>query len=73
MTPDRPPTTTDRRAAYLAAALDLRRMAVSAHSAEARDAFMRLVELYQELAEYAAITPSTPSDGGTAAAAEDFD
>lgn len=89
MTPDRSSTTTDRRAAYLAAALDLRRMALSAHSPEAREAFMRLVELYQELAEYAAITsstspqgppstssrgtPSTSPDGETAATGENCD
>jgi hypothetical protein len=41
-----------RRAAYLAAAVDLRKMAINAHSPEAQQNFMRLAVLYEELAEY---------------------
>jgi hypothetical protein len=42
-----------RRQAYLAAALELRKMAYQAHSSEMQQAFMRLAVLYEELAEYA--------------------
>ena len=40
------------RAAYLAAALELRTMAYRAQSLEMRRDLMRLVVLYEELAEY---------------------
>jgi hypothetical protein len=42
-----------RRSAYLAAALELRRMAHQTHSLELQRDFMQLVVLYEELAEYA--------------------
>ncbi|MGH8144244.1 MAG: hypothetical protein ACREU2_17230 [Steroidobacteraceae bacterium] len=45
-------TVDSRRAAYLAAAIDLRKMAINAHSPEAQQNFMRLAVLYEELAEY---------------------
>jgi hypothetical protein len=62
MTPDQHRSPAERRSAYLAAALELRRMAVHAHSPEAHKAFMRLVELYEELAEYSAVTPCASAD-----------
>ncbi|MGH8141079.1 MAG: hypothetical protein ACREU2_00960 [Steroidobacteraceae bacterium] len=43
-----------RRLRYLATASVLRQWAVSAHSTDARREFMRLAELYEELAEYSA-------------------
>ena len=42
----------DRRQAYLAAAIELRKMAYQAHSAEMQRSFMQLAVLYEELAEY---------------------
>ena len=42
----------DRRQSYLAAAIDLRKMAYQAHSEEMQRAFMQLAVLYEELAEY---------------------
>jgi hypothetical protein len=41
-----------RREAYLAAALEFRRMAFGSHSSEMQRAFMQLAVLYEELAEY---------------------
>jgi hypothetical protein len=45
---------TTRRAVYLEAATELRRMAYQAQSVEMQRDFMRLVVLYEELAEYTA-------------------
>jgi hypothetical protein len=46
-------STQERREAYLAAALELRKMSFHAHSAEMQQGFMHLAVLYEELAEYA--------------------
>ena len=42
----------ERRKAYLASAIELRKMAYQAHSAEVQRAFMQLAVLYEELAEW---------------------
>jgi hypothetical protein len=41
----------ERRKAYLASAIELRKMAHKAHSAEMQRSFMQLAVLYEELAE----------------------
>ena len=41
----------ERRQTYLAAAIELRKMAYQSHSAEMQRAFMQLAVLYEELAE----------------------
>jgi hypothetical protein len=46
-----------RRAAYLAAAIELRQMAYRTHSPEMQRELMRLVVLYEQLAEYSASRP----------------
>jgi hypothetical protein len=50
---------TNRRASYLAKAIELRQRALAVHSPQLRDGFMRLAVLYEELAEYAAKQDST--------------
>ncbi len=54
-----------RRAAYLANAREMRKLAESAHAPELREGFMRLAVLYEELAEYVASGTESKDEPGS--------